>query len=58
MYFCSEYDDVSLQCLNWIDASSIFSIESGVGLQIGLMLFGVAVAAWCLRAVAMLILNR
>lgn len=58
MFFCSEYDDVSLQCLNWIDASSIFSIESGVGLQIGLMLFGVAVGAWCLRAVAMLILNR
>lgn len=58
MYLCSEIDEVSSQCMNWVDASSVFSVESGVGLELGLMLFGVAAVAWCLRAVAMLILNR
>lgn len=58
MFFCSEYDEVTLQCLSWVDASSIFSVESGVGLQVGAMLLGLAVAAWCLRAVANLILNK
>lgn len=58
MFFCSEYDEVSLQCLNWVDASSIFAIESGVGLKVGAMLLGLAVAAWCLRSIANLILNK
>lgn len=58
MFFCSEYDEVTLQCLSWVDASSVFAVESGVGLQIGAMLFGLAAAAWCLRAVANLILNK
>lgn len=58
MYFCSEYDEVSLQCLSWVDASSIFAIESGVGLQVGSMLLVLAVAAWSLRAIANLILNK
>lgn len=58
MFFCSEYDEVSLQCLSWVDASAIFSVESGIGLQVGAMLLGLAVAAWCLRAVANLILNK
>ena len=58
MFFCGEYDEVTLQCLNWVDSSDIFAVESGVGLQLGAMLLGLAVAAWCLRAVANMILNR
>lgn len=58
MFFCSEYDEVTLQCLSWVDASAIFTIESGVGLKFGFMLLGLAVGAWCLRAVANLILNK
>lgn len=58
MYFCSKYDENTLQCLSWLDASSLFAVESGIGLQLGLMLFGVAISAWCIRAVAMLILNK
>lgn len=57
MFLCSELD-ANNNCINWVDISTIFSVESGVGLQLGLMLLGVAVSAWCLRAVAMLILNR
>ena len=57
MFLCSELD-TNNNCINWVDISTIFSVEAGVGLQIGLMLLGVAVSAWCLRAVAMLILNR
>lgn len=58
MFFCGEYDEVTLQCLHWIDASSIFTVESGTGLKVGAMLLGLAVSAWCLRAIANLILNK
>lgn len=58
MYFCGEYDELTLQCLHWVDATEIFAVESGTGLKLGAMLLGLAVAAWCLRAVANMILNR
>lgn len=58
MFFCGEYDELTLQCLHWIDATDIFAIESGTGFKLGVMLLGLAVGAWCLRLVASMILNR
>lgn len=57
MFICSELSDTNT-CLEWVDVSTLLSIESGVGFQFGMMLLGVAIVAWCMREVAMLILNR